>query len=55
MKEVPIRFIFVPLTCLALVVTVSPLMAKDKKPDKQMDMQGCDGDLRETGYARRTS
>jgi len=33
------RFTFVPLTCLALVLTVSPLMAKDKKPEKQMDMQ----------------
>ena len=33
------RFTFVPLTCLALVITVSPLMAKDKKPEKQMDPQ----------------
>lgn len=33
------RFIIVPLTCLALVVTASPLMAKDKKPEKQMDPQ----------------
>lgn len=33
------RFTFVPLTCLALVVIVSPLMAKDKTSEKQMDHQ----------------
>jgi hypothetical protein len=39
MKEVPMRLIIVPLTCLVLVITASPLMAKDKKPVKQMDPQ----------------
>lgn len=33
------RLIIVPLTCLALVITASPLMAKDKKPEKHMDPQ----------------
>ena len=31
------RFTFVPLTCLALALIASPVMAKDKKPAKQMD------------------
>ncbi|HSQ50678.1 MAG TPA: DUF1579 domain-containing protein [Nitrospiraceae bacterium] len=33
------RFRFVPLTCLALFVLASPVMAKDKKQTKQMDQQ----------------
>ena len=33
------RFIVVPLTCLALLVLASPVMAKDKKPAKEMDPQ----------------
>ena len=33
------RMIVVPLTCLALFVLASPLMAKDKKQAKQMDQQ----------------
>ncbi len=33
------RFTFVPFTCLALFVLASPVMAKDKKPEKQMDPQ----------------
>ena len=33
------RLIFVPLTCLALFVLASPIMAKDKKPAKEMDPQ----------------
>jgi hypothetical protein len=33
------RFTFVPLTCLALLIVVSPVMAKDKKQVKQMDQQ----------------
>ena len=33
------RFTFVPLTCLALALIASPVMAKDKKPAKQMDPQ----------------
>ena len=33
------RFIIVPFTCLALVVSASLLMAKEKKLEKQMDMQ----------------
>jgi hypothetical protein len=39
MKEVPMRFIVVPLTCLALLVLASPVLAKDKKPAKEMDPQ----------------
>lgn len=33
------RMIVVPLTCLALFVLASPVMAKDKKPAKEMDPQ----------------
>ena len=33
------RFRFVPLTCLALLLLASPAMAKEKKQDKQMDPQ----------------
>ena len=33
------RMIVVPLTCLALFVLASPVMAKDKKPVKEMDPQ----------------
>jgi len=33
------RLMIVPLTCLALVVLASPVMAKDKKPAKEMDPQ----------------
>ena len=33
------RFTFVPLTCLALALIASPVMAKDKKQAKQMDPQ----------------
>lgn len=33
------RLKFVPLTCLALFVLASPIMAKDKKPAKEMDPQ----------------
>ena len=33
------RFTFVPLTCLALALIASPVMAKDKKAAKQMDPQ----------------
>jgi hypothetical protein len=33
------RFTFVPLTCLALALIASPVMAKDKKQAKQMDQQ----------------
>lgn len=33
------RLIVVPLTCLALFVLASPIMAKDKKPAKEMDPQ----------------
>lgn len=33
------RFRFVPLTCLALFVLASPVMAKDKKQTKQIDQQ----------------
>lgn len=33
------HFSFVPLTCLALVILVSPVWAKDKKQDKKMDPQ----------------
>jgi hypothetical protein len=33
------RLIVVPLTCLALFVLASPVMAKDKKPAKEMDPQ----------------
>jgi hypothetical protein len=39
MKEVPMRLMIVPLTCLALFVLASPVMAKDKKQSKQMDPQ----------------
>ena len=33
------RLSIFPLTCLALVIAASPLMAKDKKPEKQKDPQ----------------
>ena len=33
------RFTFVPLTCLALALLASPVVAKEKKQDKQMDPQ----------------
>ncbi len=33
------RFTFVPLTCLVLLIVASPVMAKDKKAEKQMDPQ----------------
>ena len=33
------RLMIVPLTCLALLVLASPVMAKDKKHEKQMDPQ----------------
>jgi len=33
------RLMIVPLTCLALFVLASPVIAKDKKHDKQMDPQ----------------
>lgn len=33
------RMIMAPLTCLALFVLASPVMAKDKKPAKEMDPQ----------------
>lgn len=33
------RFMIVPLTCLALFVLASPVIAKDKKQAKQMDEQ----------------
>jgi hypothetical protein len=33
------RITFLPLTCLALVMIASPVMAKDKKSEKQMDQQ----------------
>lgn len=33
------RFAFVPLTCLALLIVTSPVLAKDKKAEKQMDPQ----------------
>jgi hypothetical protein len=39
MKEVPMRMIIVPLTCLALFVLASPVLAKEKKHAKQMDQQ----------------
>jgi len=39
MKEAVMRFRFVPLTCLALLLLASPAMAKEKKQDKQMDSQ----------------
>ena len=39
MKEAVMRFRFVPLTCLALFVLASPVMAKDKKQTKQIDQQ----------------
>ncbi|MEO8339834.1 MAG: DUF1579 domain-containing protein [Nitrospirota bacterium] len=33
------RFTFVPLTCLVLALIASPVLAKEKKHDKQMDPQ----------------
>jgi len=39
MKEVFMRFTFVPLTCVVLLIVASPVMAKDKKAEKQMDPQ----------------
>ncbi len=33
------RFRFVPFTCLALLILASPVMAKEKKQDKQIDPQ----------------
>ena len=33
------RLSIVPLTCLSLVIAASPLMAKDKRPEKQKDPQ----------------
>lgn len=33
------RFSFVPLTCLALLIVAAPVMAEDKKQAKQMDQQ----------------
>ena len=45
MKEAVMRFRFVPLTCLALLLLASPVMAKEKKHGK----------LAETGPARRTA
>lgn len=33
------RFTFAPLTCLVLLIVASPVMAKDKKHEKQMDPQ----------------
>ena len=33
------RFTFVPLTCLALALIASPVLAKEKKHEKQMDPQ----------------
>jgi hypothetical protein len=33
------RFSFVPLTCLALALIASPVLAKEKKHEKQMDPQ----------------
>ena len=33
------RFTFVPLTCLALALLASPILAKEKKHEKQMDPQ----------------
>ncbi len=33
------RFTFVPLTCLALALLASPVLAKEKKHEKQMDPQ----------------
>ena len=33
------RLMILPLTCLALFVLASPVMAKDKKSDKPMDQQ----------------
>jgi len=39
MKEVFMRFTFVPLTCLVLLIVASPVIAKDKKAEKQMDPQ----------------
>ena len=39
MKEAVMRFRFVLLTCLALLLLASPVMAKEKKHGKQMDPQ----------------
>jgi Protein of unknown function (DUF1579) len=39
MKEILMRFSFVPLTCLVLALIASPVVAKEKKQDKQMDPQ----------------
>ena len=39
MKEVVMRFRFVPLTCLVLALIASPALAKEKKHEKQMDPQ----------------
>ena len=33
------RFTFVPLTCLVLLIVASPVLAKEKKQAKQMDQQ----------------
>ena len=33
------RFTFVPLTCLVLLIVASPVMAKEKKQAKQMEQQ----------------
>jgi hypothetical protein len=33
------RYSFVPLTCLVFLIVASPVMAKDKKHEKQMDPQ----------------
>ncbi len=55
MKEAVMRFRFVPLTCLALFVLASPVMAKDKKQTKQMDQQAEMEAVYEAGHPRRTS
>ena len=39
MKEVIMRFTFIPLTCLALALIASPVLAKENKHEKQMDPQ----------------
>ena len=46
------RFRFVPLTCLALLLLASPVMAKEKKHGKANGPAGDDGALEETGHAR---
>jgi hypothetical protein len=38
-KEANMRFTFVPLTCLVLALIASPVMAKEKKHEQQMDPQ----------------